>query len=385
MTKNSKSGFRFGASGLFFIQGFSVISWASRLPDIRQRFDLTDGQLGALLLIPPVAQLAMMAASGILVRRFGSGRVARAAAFLLPFLLPVMGEAPNIPVLAAAMFLFGLAANLSNIAANTQGLNVERLYGKSIMASFHGWWSIGGVCAILFSIILINCGGSLRMNFFAAWAVCLAVYGAVFQRLMIGDAVSQENTNSKKKPLWSVNLLLFGLVCFGCLGCEGSVNSWITLYYERVVLTSESWTRLGFFVYMSAVTFSRFGADLFVRKLGGYRCIHIAGLLIFSGFLLIVGCPYLIAASAGCILLGFGTAAVIPICYSLIGKQCGEGLPVALSVVNGISFTGFLLMPALVGGISGFMGLRTAFVVLGVISVACICLILSVERREPVL
>lgn len=382
MTNYNSSTFRFGTSGLFFIQGFTVVSWASRLLDIRQKFNLTDGQLGAVLLIPPLAQLAMMAFSGILVRRFGSGRVARVGFFLLPFLLPVLGEVPTIPGLAAAMFLFGLTTNLANIAANTQGLNVERLYGKSIMASFHGCWSAGGVCAILFSIILTNCGTSLRVNFFAAWAVCMIVYCLVFSKLIIGDMVSQVKKNCGKQSLWSANLLLFGLICFGCLGCEGSINSWITLYYKGVVRTPDSWIRLGFFVYMAAVTFSRFSADLFVRKSGEYCCIRIAGVLIFLGFLLIVACPHLVTASAGCILLGFGTSAIVPICYSLTGKQYGDSLPVALSIVNGISFTGFLLMPALVGGISGFTGLRMAFAVFGVLSVACISLILLVEKRE---
>ena len=140
MNKLSRS--RIATASLFFIQGFSVVTWANRLPDIQRKFGFSDGELGLMLLLPPAAQLLMMAVSGNLVRRFGSTSIARIAALLLPMLLPVLAEVSTLPMLASAMFIFGMATNLSNIAANTQGLQVERLYEKHQWL-FHGWWSIG--------------------------------------------------------------------------------------------------------------------------------------------------------------------------------------------------------------------------------------------------
>ena len=379
---NTQSQFRICASGLFFIQGFSVVTWASRLADVRQRIGLSDGELGVLLLAPPVAQLVMMSVSASLVRRYGSTRVARVAAVLLPLLLPLLGMASSVWALGCLMFLFGMATNLSNIAANTQGLDVERLYGKSIMASFHGWWSIGGTCAILFSMIMVSLGSGLQNNFIAAWGLCMVIYALVFRRLLPPEPVAKASSEGAKPVRqWSAFLVLVGLVCFGTLGCEGSLNSWVTLYFQSEIASPEKLIRLGYFAYMLAVTCCRFAADHFVRQWWCFKTVRIAGMLIFGGLLLIVAFPQLLVACLGCVLTGLGTAAVLPICYSIVGKYSRGSLPVALSIVNGISFIGYLLMPAVVGGISNFAGLRIAFAVMGIVCVISNCLIIIIERR----
>ena len=90
--------------------------------------------------------------------------------------------------------------------------------------------------------------------------------------------------------------------------------------------------------------------------------------------------PQLLIASLGCILTGLGTAAVVPICYSIVGKHSKNSVPVALSIVNGISFIGFLLMPAVVGGIANYLGLRIAFAMMGMVCVTTICLIVLIDR-----
>jgi MFS family permease len=382
MNKLSRS--RIATASLFFIQGFSVVTWANRLPDIQRKFGFSDGELGLMLLLPPAAQLLMMAVSGNLVRRFGSTSIARIAALLLPMLLPVLAEVSTLPMLASAMFIFGMATNLSNIAANTQGLQVERLYEKSIMASFHGWWSIGGACAILIGMVLVRMGTSLRMNFLAAWIICLAIYGMNVWHLLSDEVSSPQHSKSveEKTSLWSVPLMLFGLICFCSLGCEGSINNWITIYFQNVVHAPGEWTRLGYFVYMLAITCCRFSADQFARKCGAFPTLRVAAFLLFAGLLLVVSCPRLISASIGCLLIGLGTSAVLPLCYSILGKRYRETLPIALTIVNGISFTGFLLMPAVVGCISDIMGLRTAFVSITMLSVLLFILILLVERQE---
>ncbi|MBQ6470384.1 MAG: MFS transporter [Victivallales bacterium] len=351
--------------------------------DVKQKFGLSDGELGMLLLLPPAAQLAMMGVSGWLVRRFGSMRVARVAAILLPLLLPMLGTASSIWTLGCLMFLFGMATNLSNIAANTQGLQVERIYGKSIMASFHGWWSIGGTCAILFSMMMVHCGNGLQDNFIAAWVICLVIYALIFRNLLPQDSVAKTSmAHAEATRQWNAFLVLVGLVCFGALGCEGSLNNWVTPYFQSEIAPPEHLLRIGYFAYMLAATCCRFAADFLVRKWGNFKTIRFAGVMIFAGLSLIIAFPQLLITSLGCLLTGLGTAAVVPICYSIVGKYGKGSLPVALSIVNGISFIGFPLMPAVVGGIANYLGLRIAFAAMGMVCVATNCLIIPVERRS---
>lgn len=50
-------------------------------------------------------------------------------------------------------FCFGVFWNLCDISFNTQGIEVERLYGKTIMATFHGGWSLGACAGALIGFV----------------------------------------------------------------------------------------------------------------------------------------------------------------------------------------------------------------------------------------
>ena len=136
--------YRIGVSTFFFIQGLTFASWTSRIPDIKNRLHLSDGAFGGVLFSLPAGQLTAMALSGYLVSKYGSKLMLQIAALLFPAILLILGSVESTWQLIAGLFVFGICGNLSNIAVNTQGVGVERLYGRSIMASFHGLWSLAG-------------------------------------------------------------------------------------------------------------------------------------------------------------------------------------------------------------------------------------------------
>ncbi len=78
------------------------------------------------------------------------------AALLYPAVLVMLGLAASVWQLAFCLFIFGLSSNLVNIAMNTQAVDVEALYGRSIMASFHGLWSIAGFTGATIGTLLVS-------------------------------------------------------------------------------------------------------------------------------------------------------------------------------------------------------------------------------------
>ena len=54
------------------------------------------------------------------------------------------------------LFLLGISGNICNIALNTQGVAGETYYGKPIMTSFHGAWSVGGFTGALVGLLVMN-------------------------------------------------------------------------------------------------------------------------------------------------------------------------------------------------------------------------------------
>src|SRR5262245_12816724 len=130
--------YRVTVSVFFFIAGLTFASWASRIPDIKTYLQLDEAALGTVLLALPAGLMASLPISGWLVSRFGSRQTVIVGAVLYPLTLVFLGLASSIYHLIAILFFFGIWANMVNIAMNTQAVGVESLYGRSIMASFHG-------------------------------------------------------------------------------------------------------------------------------------------------------------------------------------------------------------------------------------------------------
>ena len=53
---------------------------------------------------------------------------------------------------AAAMAGYGLALGLVDAGTNMQGVAVEHEYGRPIMPTFHGAWTLGGIIGTLGSL-----------------------------------------------------------------------------------------------------------------------------------------------------------------------------------------------------------------------------------------
>ena len=63
---------RIALSTYFFLSGLCFSSWASRIPTIKDFFNLNDAQLGTILLVMPLSALLGTVVSGWLVSKFDS-------------------------------------------------------------------------------------------------------------------------------------------------------------------------------------------------------------------------------------------------------------------------------------------------------------------------
>ena len=88
--------------------------------------------------------------------------------------------------------------------------------------------------------------------------------------------------------------------------------------------------------------------------------LKVCGGLIVGGLWLAAACPYLIPATFGFLLVGFGISSSVPICYSIAGKLGTIKASIAITIVSSISFFGFLVGPPVIGWLAEATGLRIA-------------------------
>lgn len=78
------------------------------------------------------------------------------------------------------------------------------------------------------------------------------------------------------------------------------------MYFTSVVKPDEVFIRAGYVAGMGAMTLGRFLADGFVTRYGAAKVLKVCGLLILCGLLLATLLPYLVTATLGFLLVGFG-------------------------------------------------------------------------------
>ncbi len=379
----NKKRIRLAVSLVYFSMGLCFSSWASRIPEIKTALHLNDAMFGTILFALPVGQFLMMPFSGKLVTRFGSHKV-------LPFALPAytlcltcIGLVHYGWQLAIALLLFGIFGNLCNISINTQGVAAEKLYQRSIMASFHGGWSLAGFMGALIGIAMIN----LKVQPFWHFAsIILIVWTTVRINYPYLDRTKHKaKSGEAKRKFFSrpdSTLLQLGIIGFCSMASEGAMFDWSGIYFKDVVKAPPSLVVLGYTSFMVMMAMGRFLADHMVAKIGRKRLLQICGMMISTGLFTAVFFPFLVPCTLAFMLVGLGVSSMVPTVYSAAGRHTKIPTGIALATVSSVSFLGFLMGPPLIGYISQAAGLRYSFAVIAVFGLGITLLVSRIKALQ---
>ncbi|GAC1450125.1 MAG: MFS transporter [Chitinophagaceae bacterium] len=357
--------YRIAVSAFFFIAGLTFATWASRIPDIKSQLQLSDARLGAVLFALPAGLMTSLLFAGWLVSRYGSRKILIAAALVYPAVLLALAVAGNVWQLAFALFLFGLSSNLVNIAMNTQAVEVESMYGRSVMASFHGLWSIAGFSGAAIGTLLVSAHVSPRIHFAIIFITAALLVLFFYKFTLPNDTRAAEVQPFFVKP--DRYILNLGLIAFCSMLCEGAMADWSGVYFQNIVKSPREFITFGYVAFTAAMATGRFIGDSLVSKLGIKKVLQLSATLIATGLFISILFPYLITAVTGFLLVGLGVSSVVPLVYSLAGKSGSMSPGLALAAVSSVSFLGFLIGPPLIGFISEAAGLRLSFAIIAVI------------------
>ncbi len=364
---SSRRNLRMAVAAFFFVQGLSFAAWASRIPDIKNMLKLTEGGLGSVLLALPLGLMASLPISGWMVTKYGSRNMALIGAILYVITLTLIGSVSRVEHLVTVLFAFGLWGNLTNIAINTQAVEVEQIYQKSIMGSFHGIWSMAGFVSALVGSIFISAHIPPNIHFFFIAIAVLAIIFIAYRHTLTDNG----QTSNKTQPLFvkpDRELLILGLIGFCAMVCEGAMFDWSGVYFQEVIEAPSKLTTMGYVAFMATMTTGRFAGDWLANRIGRKKLLQLSGLLMGTGIMIAVLLPYLQTATLGFLLVGFGVSSVVPLVYSATGKSKNLSAGMALAAVSSISFIGFLIGPPLIGIVAQFASLKISFAIVAVLA-----------------
>jgi MFS family permease len=371
---------RIRISSFFFFYGLIFATWASRIPNIQQRLNLTEAELGAVLLAMPVGSFLTLPFSGYLTSKIGSKKVAIAASFVYGCILTAIGFSQNTLQLAASLFLFGSAGNMFNISINTQALSLEKLYNKVIISSFHGMWSIAGLFAASLGTYFIGIAFPVSYHFLLVALIAIISFLVCSPYLLHEKPKEQTKRAFFTKPdkaFWGL-----GMIAFCSMICQGAMFDWSGVYFKKVVSAEAAFIGLGYTAFMISMAGIRFITDWMTHHLGFKKVMIICGFCITCGLLLTVAFPYVWPATIGMLLVGVGVSPGVPLVFSAASKSKLLPAPVAIAAVSSIGMIGLLIGPPIIGFIASLTSLKTSFIILACFGVAIIITSFTVKPNE---
>lgn len=366
----------FAPAWVFASINILIGTWILYIPFIKLKFQLNDGELGFALFFTALGLLIAIPFIPKINKIIGVGKSTKIGVFLLAmaFNLPLL--APNYVLLCAALLCVGLFSAFTDISLNALTAKIEKREQQNFMSAAHGFFSLGGfIGAGIGSLIMILFSNpQLHMMIISGLVMLTNLFLSKNYEQIIGEEKENQKENSSffknVKPL-----LVLSIIAFIILFNEGAVEHWSNLFLFDIVKVSESKAGLGFIIFSLTMTIGRFLGDGFSHKMGSRKIILYSTSIAFIGYLFVMTST-LVLSVLGFGLLGFGLSVIIPEIYRIAGKNKEIETSLAISIVSGIGFIGFLAGPVLLGAISNASNLVMSYVFLSVLIISAFCLAL---------
>lgn len=341
---------------VFLVCGFALSSWAPMVPFAKERLNLNESDLGLLLLLLGAGAILMMPVTGFLSHKFGTRIVIFISGLLAALILPLLLLVNDIVHMGVLLFLFGASVGAIDVAMNTHGVFVQNQLPKPVMSSLHGLFSVGGLLGSLGLGLLIEAG--LRPMVAAISIACLLVlilisqYSSLFTKALEQPA-TEEETDSKKESrsfAWLHKTILYlGFACFIVFLAEGAMLDWSALLLTENRGVSVSLSGMGYAVFSVAMAVMRLTGDRLVTRLNEKTVVVGGAILAAAGILIAANAGSLSLTLVGFVLLGIGSANIVPVFFSEAGRLRSVASAIAIPAVSTIGYAGQLAGPALIG------------------------------------
>lgn len=344
----------------FFVAGLGMSAWAPMVPFAKERLGLQDAALGTLLLCLGIGSILAMPLAGALTSRLDCKRVIVCATLLMCAMLPLLAQVSSPLVLGGVLFLFGAGLGALDCAMNIQAIIVERGHSRPMMSGFHGLFSVGGVVGAGGVSGLLNLGLPPAYTLLAVAVVIAMLLGLSAAHLLPYGGNSTGSAFARPKGV----VILIGTFCFILFLTEGAVLDWSAVFLTEAHHVPTLQAGLGYAAFAAAMTVCRLVGDNFVHKIGPHRTVMAGTLIAATGLALAALVPSWQVALLGFALVGVGCANIVPILFSLSGKQTEMPENVAVPAIATLGYAGVLLGPAGIGFISHGSSLATALLLL---------------------
>jgi fucose permease len=365
---------RIAVGTLFFASGMLISSYLPRLPEIRDRLGLTNAELGAAIAALPIGGLLAGGFAGVLIARFGSGRVGAVAGVAASLTVVAIGLAPSWPALAFAFLVLGVFDAAMDASQNSHGVGVQRVYGRSILQGLHGMWAVGGLAAAALGALAASAGIPVAAYLGALGIAVAIVVVAVSGRFLpreVADAPSGKDADAPPLRLQSLPWLLrmlapIALLGILCILLQSAATTWSAIYLADDLGEPAGVAAAAFVGYMATMVAGRFTNDRWIDRWGPTWVVLAGALICVAGMALAIAAVPLGAAwpaFVGFAAVGYGSASMFPVMVGAAGTRPGIPAGHGIAISTWLVRLGLVVSPALIGVTADALGLQVALLI----------------------
>jgi MFS family permease len=346
----------------FALNGFLLGMWVVHIPEILDRTGASTVTLGYLLLLMGGTALLGMQVGGRVIDRLGSRAVTVTAGLVLSAALIGPAIATSVAGLAVALGVLGVANGIIDVAQNAQAVEVERAYGRPIISAFHAFFSLGGLLASLVGGALIAFDVDVRLSLGGAGVAGIAV-ALTARPGLLPQAVAAPSEGAKARAPWTTRVVVLAALAFVLLLSEGVAYDWSTVHLHDSLHASKSVAAWAFGSFSVMMTLVRLLADRIVARIGAAAYVQRAAIVGAIGLLGASLAPNPVTAIIAWGVFGIGLAGCVPQFFSAAGNIDPAVSGTYLARVTGTGYLGLLAGPAIIGILTHWVPLTTAFAV----------------------
>jgi fucose permease len=350
------------ALALTFV-AFGVVdgTWTARLPALKQRLALDSGELGLIVFAVSGAATVVLPLAGWLPARFGSRYPAALGLLLAAGALAAAAFVPGQGTLAATAVVLGAGFGIVDVAANADGVALERRLGRHVLSALHGTWSVGLLAGSGIAAGAAAASVGVRTHFPAVAAGVVVITAVAVPRLL----PKTEDAAEAHFALPRREVALPALLMFCSMFVESATINWSAVFLAGPARASAAVAAGGVVAFSVAMAVSRFVGDQLLARWG------VAGLARRGGLVTCVGVALALAARApaaglvGFALVGVGSAALVPAIFRVAGTSARTSAAGGIAAVATAGYTGAVVNGPAIGFLARGVGLTGALGLVG--------------------
>ncbi len=362
---------------IFFLFGFSLMSWVPRFPEVKANLSLNNGDFGILLSMGGAGALLALFTVGHFVNQYGTRKFLPLSAAGFTFSIGLIVHLQSPWMFVICNIAIGCFVSSFHISINAQSLAAQSELQKLLLPKTAGTWTSGALCSILLSSFLVR-HVSLSVHIGVLQILCLlGIYSQLFKISphMVTPSVARESLRVTLVRVRRFRVdVLFSLVMLLAIQMEFSMGDWSTIYARENLGSAPEFAALPYLVFLGFMSVGRLNVHRFTERYSYSQLLKIGALVGGGGYCMGVVLSHIfkenptwsyISFLLALAFSGLGSSFMAPLFINVAQERSAESYAVVIGQLGVLNNSMVFFVKAFISGVAEFAGLHVALLIPG--------------------